>query len=105
MSACERLVVLCGEQCPWERRDLGVLLCHFGLLARARAELKAYAATAHASASQTPLESKLLNELVDQLDRVLKSANGHGKAAIMTLDNSLETTALVRPRASISISW
>lgn len=31
MAACERLVLLCGDACPWERRDLAALYCHLGL--------------------------------------------------------------------------
>lgn len=30
VAACERLVLLCGEACPWERRDLAVLYMHLG---------------------------------------------------------------------------
>lgn len=30
-TACERLVLLCGDRQPNERRDLGVILVHCGL--------------------------------------------------------------------------
>lgn len=30
VAACERLVLLCGDGCPWERRDLAVLYMHLG---------------------------------------------------------------------------
>ncbi|KAI3424327.1 hypothetical protein D9Q98_009880 [Chlorella vulgaris] len=40
LAACERLVLLCGEQCPLERRDLAVLYMHVGRFREAKAELQ-----------------------------------------------------------------
>lgn len=31
LAACERLVLLCGDACPAERRDLAVIYLHIGL--------------------------------------------------------------------------
>ncbi|KAI7836487.1 hypothetical protein COHA_009639 [Chlorella ohadii] len=42
VAACERLVLLCGEACPWERRDLAVLYMHLGQFREAKAELLAF---------------------------------------------------------------
>uniref|UniRef100_A0A383VLQ2 Uncharacterized protein n=1 Tax=Tetradesmus obliquus TaxID=3088 RepID=A0A383VLQ2_TETOB len=42
LAACERLVMLVGDEQPQERRDLGVLLLHAGQPAAAAAELAAY---------------------------------------------------------------
>lgn len=46
VAAAERLVLLCGERCPKERRDLAVLYLHSGRLAAARVELEHFAARA-----------------------------------------------------------
>lgn len=46
LAAAERLVILCGERCPKERRDLAVLYLHCGRLAAARAELEVFEARA-----------------------------------------------------------
>ncbi|GIL77166.1 hypothetical protein Vretimale_3164 [Volvox reticuliferus] len=42
LAACERLVLLAGEQYPEERRDLAVLLLHCGNVGAARLELRTY---------------------------------------------------------------
>ncbi len=68
MAAAERLVLLCGEAEPRERRDLGVLLFHVGDLGGAYAELRCYAQTS--AARSAPLEDrraveKLLQKLVE----------------------------------------
>ncbi|GLC60253.1 hypothetical protein PLESTB_001591100 [Pleodorina starrii] len=44
-AACERLVLLAGDQYPEERRDLAVLLLHCGDIAAARVEMRTYLET------------------------------------------------------------
>lgn len=62
-AATERLCLLVGEECPWERRDAAVLLLHAGQKTQAAVELDAYARSSwfrsHASAEEARLVERL----------------------------------------------
>jgi hypothetical protein len=48
IAACERLVLLCGESAPSERRDLAALYIRQGMLEKGKIELQTYQESMHA---------------------------------------------------------
>ncbi|KAL4421748.1 hypothetical protein ABPG77_009731 [Micractinium sp. CCAP 211/92] len=54
LAACERLVLLLGDSCPQERRDLAVLLMHVGRFTEAKAELLQFMRSTSAASGAAP---------------------------------------------------
>ncbi|KAL4431445.1 hypothetical protein ABPG75_006701 [Micractinium tetrahymenae] len=57
VAACERLVLLLGDSCPLERRDLAVLLMHVGRFREAKAELLLFVRSVPGAGGAAPVLS------------------------------------------------
>ncbi|GAB4816397.1 hypothetical protein N2152v2_003443 [Parachlorella kessleri] len=75
VAATERLVLLCGERYPKERRDLAVLYLHCGRREQARVELEHFAKRATKEQENAPLWQSLHDQtLVDKLLQAVRAA-------------------------------
>lgn len=88
-AACERLVLIAGEEFPAERRDLAVILLHCGFLSQAYAELRAYSATEVAQSASAE-EKQLVRRLIAL---VQKEADAQPKAEPLTVKSALAAEA------------
>jgi hypothetical protein len=101
-AASERLVLLCGDEVASERRDLGILLLHYGDLGGAYAELKAYAGAP--VAAHAPLEER--NAVERLLDTLKQGTADRDSRPPLTLEQALTTPApQPSPDARIPLTW
>ena len=66
-AAAERLCILAGDDCPWQRRDAGVLLLHAGQICQAATELEAYHSSAFYRSGASSEERNLVERLLAML--------------------------------------
>ena len=66
-AAAERLCILAGDDCPWQRRDAGVLLLHAGQICQAATELEAYHSSAFYRSEASSKERNLVERLLAML--------------------------------------
>lgn len=117
VAAAERLVLICGDERPFERRDLGVLYMHLGFFDRAQAELKAYRASDHFAYMQSRQEQKATDDLLAKLPYLIEAAleseqvgygsgfGAEGSRAPLSLERPDSVLFHAHHRGKLSIHW
>ena len=82
LASCERLALLAGDECPVERRDLGVLYALTGRMAEAAAELQFYADSQHFQDLQSR-DRLLVSNLLEAVDQ---GSSNEKKCERLTID-------------------
>lgn len=101
-AACERLVLIAGDTCPAERRDLGVISLHSGFLPQAYAELRAYSMTDAAQKADAK-EKELVRRL---LSLVQSDATSQPPVEPLTVESALAADApVVDTDRMIPLTW